>query len=95
MTYSRISVSALSSVRWPFEDDLALWRDLGTGWAGLMGAKLVDDIDGRFTALAAAGIRASTVVVPRFDLSAPATWDATREALRRSSAAASPRRRRC
>lgn len=78
-----MSVSALSSVRWSFGDDLALWQDLGTGWAGLMGAKLGDDIDGRLTALAAAGIRASTVVVPRFDLSAPATWDATREALRR------------
>jgi len=83
MTHPRISVSALSSVRWSFEEDLALWRDLGTGWAGLMGAKLGDDIDGRLTALAVAGIRASTVVVPRFDLSAPATWDATREALRR------------
>ena len=81
--HPRISVSALSSVRWPFDDDLALWRDLGIRWAGLMGAKLGDDIDGRLAALAAAGIRASTVVVPRFDLSAPATWDATREALRR------------
>ena len=83
MTHPRISVSALSSVRWSFEEDLALWRDLGTGWAGLMAAKLADDIDGRLTALAAAGIRASTAVVPRFDLSAPATWVATREALRR------------
>jgi sugar phosphate isomerase/epimerase len=82
MTHPRVSVSALSSVRWSFEDDLALWRDLGTGWAGLMCAKLGGDIDGRLTALARAGIRASTVVVPRFDLSAPATWDATREALR-------------
>jgi sugar phosphate isomerase/epimerase len=83
MTNPRISVSALSSVRWSFEEDLALWRDLGIRWAGLTGAKLSDDIDGRLTALAAAGIRASTVVVPRFDLSAPETWDATREALRR------------
>ena len=83
MTHQRISVSPLSSVRWPFEDDLALWRDLGISWAGLMGAKLGDDIDGRLTALAGAGIRPSTVVVPRFDLSAPATWDATREVLRR------------
>ena len=83
MIHPRISVSALSSVRWSFEDDFALWRNLGTGWAGLMAAKLGDDIDGRLTALAGAGIRASTVVVPRFDLSAPGTWDATREALRR------------
>jgi sugar phosphate isomerase/epimerase len=81
--HPRISVSALSSVRWPFEDDLALWRDLGIRWAGLMGTKLGDDIDARLTTLAEAGIRTSTVVVPRFDLSAPDTWDATRAALRR------------
>src|SRR3984957_368765 len=83
MTNPRLSVSALSSVRWSFDEDLALWRELGLGWAGLMGAKLGDDLDARFTALAAAGLRASTVVVPRFDLSAPASWDATRSALRR------------
>ncbi|HEX3716307.1 MAG TPA: sugar phosphate isomerase/epimerase family protein [Trebonia sp.] len=83
MTNPRLSVSALSSVRWSFEEDLACWRELGTGWAGLMGAKLGDDLDARFSALADAGIRASTVVVPRFDLSAPASWPATRETLRR------------
>jgi len=83
MTHPRLSVSALSSVRWSFDDDLALWRELGAGWAGLMGAKLGDDLDARFTRLAEAGLRASTVVVPRFDLSAPASWDATRKTLRR------------
>ena len=61
MTHPRLSVSALSSVRWSFDDDL----------------------DARFTMLAEAGLRASTVVVPRFDLSAPASWDATRKTLRR------------
>jgi sugar phosphate isomerase/epimerase len=83
MTHPRVSVSALSSVRWSFEEDFALWRDLGTGWAGLMAAKLGEDIEARLNALAEAGIKASTVVVPRFDLSAPASWDATRAALRR------------
>ena len=62
MTHPRVSVSALSSVRWSFDDDLACWRELGTGWAGLMGAKLGDDLDARFTALAEAGIRASTTI---------------------------------
>jgi sugar phosphate isomerase/epimerase len=52
MAHPRISVSALSSVRWSFEEDLACWRELGVGWAGLMGAKLGDDLDARFTALA-------------------------------------------
>jgi sugar phosphate isomerase/epimerase len=83
VTSPRLSVSALSSVRWPFEEDLALWRDLGIGWAGLLGAKLGDDIEGGLAALADSGIRVSTVVVPRFDLGNRASWDATRAALRR------------
>ena len=82
-THPRLSVSALSSVRWSFEEDLACWRELGLRWAGLLGAKLGGDIEARFAALAAVGIRASTVVVPRFDLSAPDSWPATREKLRR------------
>src|SRR5580693_10431061 len=69
ITHPRLSVSALSSVRWSFEEDLACWRELGLRWAGLLGAKLGGDIEARFAALAAVGIRASTVVVPRFDLS--------------------------
>ena len=83
MTHPRLSVSALSSVRWSPEQDLALWRELGLGWAGLMGTKLGDDLEPPLTALAAAGIRASTVVAGRFDLSAPQTWAATRDRLRR------------
>jgi len=83
MTHPRLSVSAFSSVRWSFDEDLACWRELGIDWAGLMGAKLSEDIEARFAALSAAGIRASTVVVPRFDLGAPDSWAATRQALRR------------
>jgi sugar phosphate isomerase/epimerase len=73
----------MSSVRWSFDQDLALWRELGLGWAGLIGAKLGDAIEDRIAALAADGIRASTVIVPRFDLGAPASWAAVREAHRR------------
>ena len=83
MTHPRLSVSALSSVRWSPGEDLACWRELGLGWAGLMGAKLGDDVEAPLAALAVAGIRASTVVVPRFDLSAPDSWPATQEKLRR------------
>jgi hypothetical protein len=55
LTHPRISVSAMSSVRWSFDEDLALWRDLGLGWAGLIGAKLGDGIQARIAALADAG----------------------------------------
>jgi sugar phosphate isomerase/epimerase len=83
MTHPRLSVSAMSSVRWSFDQDLALWRDLGLDWAGLIGAKLGDEIEAGLAALAQAGLRVSTVIVPRFDLSAPASWAATQQAHRR------------
>lgn len=83
MAHPRLSVSALSSVRWSPGQDLALWRELGLGWAGLLGTKLGDDLGAPLAALAESGIRASTVVAGRFDLSAPQTWAATRDRLRR------------
>jgi hypothetical protein len=81
--HPRLSVSAMSSVRWSFDEDLTLWRDLGLGWAGLIGAKLGDGTEAGIAALADAGIRVSTVIVPRFDLGAPASWAATHAAHRR------------
>lgn len=81
MIHPRLSVSALSSFRWSFDEDLALWRELGVGWAGLIGAKLGEDVDGGLARLADAGIRASTVVAQGFDLNAPGSWEQTRAAL--------------
>lgn len=81
MLHPRLSISALSSFRWSFEEDLALWRELGVGWAGLIGAKLGDDLDGGLSRLAGAGIRASTIIAQGFDLGAPASWPATRASL--------------
>jgi len=83
MPHSRLSVSALSSFGWSFEQDLALWRELGVGWAGLIGVKLGDDIDAGFARLADAGIRVSTVIAAGFDLNTPESWEATRAELRR------------
>ena len=81
MVHARLSVNALSSYRWPFEQELALWRELGLGWAGVIGAKLGDDPDAALASMADAGIRVSTVIAGGFDLNAPATWAATRAAL--------------
>jgi len=81
MLHPRLSISALSSYQWTFEEDLALWRELGTGWAGLIGAKLGEDLDAGLARLAAAGIRASTMIAGGFDLARPESWEATRAAL--------------
>lgn len=81
MMHPRLSVSALSSFRWSFDQDLALWQDIGIPWAGLIVQKLGDDIDGALSRLDAAGIRVSTVVAGGFDLRQPATWDKARTEL--------------
>lgn len=81
MTHPRLSINALSSFRWSFDEDLALWSELGVGWAGLIGAKCGDDLDGGLARMADAGIRASTVIAGGFNLAQPETWDDTRAAL--------------
>lgn len=79
--HPRLSLSALSSFRWSFDQDLALWQSLGTRWAGLIGQKLEPDVAGNFARLADAGIRASTIIAAGFDLSEPDTWNRTRDSL--------------
>lgn len=83
MVHPRLSVNALSSYRWSFDQDLALWRDLGIGWAGLIGAKLGDDVESGLACMTDAGIRCSTVIAPGFELAAPESWEASRATLRR------------
>jgi sugar phosphate isomerase/epimerase len=81
MVHPRLSLSALSSFRWSFDEDLALWRQLGVRWAGVIANKLGDDLDAGLARLDAAGIRAATAIGPNFDLSAPASWGARRAEL--------------
>lgn len=81
MTHPRLSVSALSSFRWSFDEDLALWRRLGLRWAGLIASKLAPDVETCLAQLDEAGIRISTVIGAGFDLREPASWDATRASL--------------
>lgn len=81
MTHPRLSIDALSSISWSFEQDLALWRELGVAWAGLLVSKIADDVPGKVRRLRDAGIRLSTVVTGAFDLSRPETWEAHREQL--------------
>ena len=79
MTHPRLSVSEMCTYPWPFADELALWDDLDVRRVGLIGAKV--DQHGREAATAALRDRsmvATTIITSNFDLSAPATWDATR-----------------
>jgi len=81
MVHPRLSVNSLSSYSWSFDQELALWRDLGLGWAGVIGAKLGEDFAGGLAKLADANIRVSTVIAQGFDLAAPESWEASRAAL--------------
>jgi sugar phosphate isomerase/epimerase len=81
MMHPRLSVNALSSFNWSFDQDLALWRDLGVHHAGLLISKMEPDREGKVAQLRAAGIRPATLVCGCFTLSARETWDRTRAAL--------------
>jgi sugar phosphate isomerase/epimerase len=78
MTHPQLSVDAMCSFSWTFDQDLALWRDLGVRWAGLLVSKLGQDPAEKFTRLRAAAIQSSTVIVGPFNLRDPASWDQTR-----------------
>jgi sugar phosphate isomerase/epimerase len=78
MTNARLSVNAMCTYSWPFERDLALWRDMELKHAGLLIAKLDDDPGAQMQQLADAGISASTLITECFDLADVSTWDRTR-----------------
>jgi sugar phosphate isomerase/epimerase len=75
--HPRLSIDAMCTFKWSFEQDLALWRDLGVRHAGLLGNKLADAPEAKMARLDAAGIRASTIIAASFNLSDPASWEAT------------------
>lgn len=79
--HPRLSVNALSSINWSFDQDLALWQELGVRHAGLLVSKFAEDRETKAKRLHAAGIAPSTLVMGSFTLSKPATWEATRAAV--------------
>ena len=78
----RLSVDAMCSFRWTFEQDLALWTSLGVRHAGLLISKIADAPAQRMRQLADAEIGCSTLIVGSYDLATPGSWDATRDAHR-------------
>src|SRR5687768_2724037 len=81
MTHPRLSVNALCSINWSFDQDLALWRELGVRHAGLMANKLAGNRDEKVAQFNAAGLRSSTVVSGTLPLGSPEQWDEARAVL--------------
>ena len=78
--HPRLSISALCSWTWTFEQDLEMWSELGVHHVGLTAMKL--DAFGHDAAVAALrerNIKASCVVAGGFDLRQPDTWDQARQ----------------
>ena len=55
--HPRLSIDAMCTFKWSFDQDLALWTDLGIRHAGLLGNKLADAPEAKMAQLDAAGIR--------------------------------------
>jgi sugar phosphate isomerase/epimerase len=78
MMHPRLSVDAMCSFQWPFERELALWKDMGVQHAGLLMNKVADDPERHLDALDDAGIHISTLITAGFQLGDPASWSSTR-----------------
>jgi sugar phosphate isomerase/epimerase len=77
MTHPLLSLNAMSTLHWSFDQDLALWQDIGIRYAGLLISKLSDNPADQFAALRSAGIQSSTVIVNSFDLGHAHSWPQT------------------
>jgi sugar phosphate isomerase/epimerase len=78
MSHPRLSVNALCSISWSFDQDLALWEELGIRHAGLMGNKLAEGRADKVARFNAAGLRSSTVVCGGLPIGSPEKWDDAR-----------------
>ena len=78
MSHPLLSIDSMCTFTWSFDQDLALWKDLGVRHAGLLIAKMADAPTEKFARLRAAGIQSSTVIVNSFDLRDPNSWEKTR-----------------
>jgi sugar phosphate isomerase/epimerase len=84
MLHSRLSIDAMSTFSWRFDREFTLWSDMGVAYAGLLWAKLADGPEERISALDAAGICTSTIIVEPFDLATPESWERTRRVHRQA-----------
>jgi sugar phosphate isomerase/epimerase len=78
MIHARLSVNAMCSFPWSFDQDLALWSDMCVRHAGLLISKLGGNPDRNMARLTAAGIRCATLITDSFELRDPDSWETTR-----------------
>jgi sugar phosphate isomerase/epimerase len=82
MIHPRLSVNAMCSFSWSWDQDFVLWKSLGLRHAGLLISKLGPDAGAKLSDLSAAGISISTLITGGFDLSNRDSWEATHAAHR-------------
>ncbi len=87
---SRLSVNAICSRSFSFDEDLGLWRRLGVGRCTLFLPKLeAAGIDQAVARLSEVALRVDSILAgAAFDLTDEATWPATRDTLERAIAVA-------
>lgn len=81
--HPQVSVSAVSSVQWTLDEDLAFWAEAGIDHVGLSLRKLeAAGIDGAARRVAAAGLRVSNIVeLGWWDLRDETTWSRQQDRL--------------
>ena len=87
--HPRLSVSALSSVQWSLDEDLAYWDEAGITNVGVWLEKLdAGDFDANVKKVAAAGLRVTNLVAMGFTLDRPDMGAADQDRLLRTLDAA-------
>src|SRR5207253_7085617 len=88
--HPRLSVSAISAMRWSVTQDLELYRRAGIDQVGLSLAKLdAHGVDDAVALVREAGLRVTNLLgVRAFDLADPSAWESQRERVRRAVGAA-------
>lgn len=80
--HPRLSISAVSSWQWSFDDDLRFWSTAGVDHVGLSFRKLEEAGIARAAALGDAGMRVSNIVeLGWWDLADRATWSRQQDRL--------------
>jgi len=89
--HPRLSLNAISTFTWSFEQDFAFWRRLGLRTVGLSAQKL--EAFGHLRAadlLQQEGMKCSSIVFPPFSLLDPSRWPDERAAINRCIDVAQP-----
>jgi sugar phosphate isomerase/epimerase len=83
--HPRLSLNAITTLRWSFAEDVAFWREAGLRCVGLFAAKLeAVGHDQAIAMLQSEGMACSSIVAPPFSLFEPSRWAEQRALLNRA-----------